>query len=89
MTNHLMSVHASPTALTLGTHPGQSVEHFGAVSYFAESFQSEMPKCTIKKRRAKEFYITARSKSAAQTKNRSNQKEARPSHPAGGSDYRK
>jgi hypothetical protein len=68
MTNHLMSVHASPTALTLGTHPGQSVEHFGAVSYFAESFQSEMPKCTIKKRRAKEFYITARSKSAAQTK---------------------
>jgi hypothetical protein len=38
MTNHLMSGHASPTALTLGTHPGQSVEHFVAVSYFAESF---------------------------------------------------
>jgi hypothetical protein len=38
MTNHLMSGHASPTALTLGTHPGQSVEHFVAVLYFAESF---------------------------------------------------
>jgi hypothetical protein len=38
MTNHLVSGHASPTALTLGTHPGQSVEHFVAVLYFAESF---------------------------------------------------
>jgi hypothetical protein len=38
MTNHLMSGHASPTVLTLGTHPGQSVEHFVAVLYFAESF---------------------------------------------------
>ncbi|MGC2283196.1 MAG: hypothetical protein WA603_24505 [Candidatus Acidiferrales bacterium] len=38
MTNHLMSGHASPTALTPGTHPGQSVEYFVAVLYFAESF---------------------------------------------------
>ncbi len=38
MTNHLMGGHASPTALTLGAHPGQSVEHFFAVRQIEESF---------------------------------------------------
>jgi hypothetical protein len=38
MANHLMDGHASPTALTLGAHPVQSVEHFVAVRYVEESF---------------------------------------------------
>ena len=38
MTNHLMGGHASPTALTLGAHCGQSVEHFVEVAYIEESF---------------------------------------------------
>jgi len=38
MTNHLMGGHASPTTLTLGAHPGQSVEHFVAVRYIEEGF---------------------------------------------------
>ncbi len=38
MTNHLMGGHGSPTALTLGPHPCQSVEHFVAVACVEESF---------------------------------------------------
>lgn len=38
MTNHLMGGHVSPTALALGAHSGQSVEHFVAVRYIEESF---------------------------------------------------
>jgi|HubBroStandDraft_1064217.scaffolds.fasta_scaffold408138_2 hypothetical protein len=38
MTNHLMGGHAFATALTLGAHPCQSVEHFVAVGGVEESF---------------------------------------------------
>jgi hypothetical protein len=38
MTNHLVRRHASPTTLTIGVHPGKSVEHFVAVGYLTESF---------------------------------------------------
>jgi len=38
MTNHLMGGHASPTALILGAHLCQSVEHFVAVGCVEESF---------------------------------------------------
>src|ERR1700688_2615172 len=47
VTNHLMGGHPSAKALTLGTYPVQSIEHFVAVGYIEESFHFGKAKCDI------------------------------------------